>query len=216
MRSAPDPQIPCLLWPQTIEAKFPDVVREFKDTHAAGLVLHHQRDAVERMRHEGELSELDATSMLDMINKRLKQLYFLPIGSISQTIGLFESSLSSSTTGLGRAIPRLGRRRSLQHGSMQHGILHGAHLVGDMTGGAVDATIKTMGKGRDAVRHVLQRAPSMQELLHFGPKSSKIGKGLSVPRAPRGHKVFPHRHAINVITHAINAITHAIKLVAII
>jgi hypothetical protein len=61
---------------QTLQTEFPEVVKDFKDGYAAGLVLHHQRDMVYHMLHEGELPDLDANNLLSDINKKLKQLYF--------------------------------------------------------------------------------------------------------------------------------------------
>jgi len=59
----------------SLQDDYPDVVGEVMDSHAAGLVLHHQRDMVERMVAEGQLQDLDALTLLAMLNKRLKQLY---------------------------------------------------------------------------------------------------------------------------------------------
>lgn len=66
---------------QTLQSEFPEVVENFKTSHAAGLVLHHQRAMVEHMLHEGELSDLDAGNLIGSINKRLKQLYFQPLST---------------------------------------------------------------------------------------------------------------------------------------
>jgi len=110
---------------QTIEAQYPHIVREFKDSHAAGLVLHHQRDMVEQMQHHGELNDLDATTMLDLINRRLKQLYFQPvsvsvsaiIGSVREPSARIEPEESSIRGGAASGAGVMGEDPSLARGA---------------------------------------------------------------------------------------------------
>jgi len=70
-----------------IQKRLPGLIFEFKRHYCASLVLHHQHNTVEHMHHEGNLTDLDSTPMLQKIDQHLKNLYLEPVYDSMEQVG---------------------------------------------------------------------------------------------------------------------------------
>ena len=61
---------------QQMQESYPDVSLAVETRYVATLVLRKQLRVVEKMRHDGELSEMDAVTLADDINKQRKTLFY--------------------------------------------------------------------------------------------------------------------------------------------
>jgi len=58
-----------------LNERYPEVTRVVKTRHASTIVLHHQREVIRHMKNGGELSDLDAKALTDLVNERLRKIY---------------------------------------------------------------------------------------------------------------------------------------------
>mmetsp|Transcript_53912 Transcript_53912/g.159752 ORF Transcript_53912/g.159752 Transcript_53912/m.159752 type:complete len:1155 (-) Transcript_53912:469-3933(-) len=181
---------------QTLQTEFPQVILDFKDMHASSLVLHHQREMVEHMLHEGLLPQLDAGQLLSAINKRLKRLYFQPFShkierelhslrNSNQVAPIQEGEASTTTRCVSPEPSCSPTKAKAEAGGGAAGGCGGAGDGGEAAGGG--------GSGGDHEPHTADRVHKFN-----GLDSSSIGVGLHVPRAaPAGNE---HHAALECIS----------------
>ena len=58
-----------------LQKRYPKEVETFQTQYATKLVLHKQQKVIEHMKHEGEVTKLDATPLLNAVDKALGDLY---------------------------------------------------------------------------------------------------------------------------------------------
>jgi len=62
-----------------IQRRLPGLIHEYKRTHVAGLLLHHQQDQIRELTHHGQLIDLDSSALQGNVNQMLKRLYLEPL-----------------------------------------------------------------------------------------------------------------------------------------